>query len=75
MTRNRARSRRSVIALKNVVISSVVRYLGAPGVLFLFKGPNRMAILFGNSRFCAVFANVFVVGHVGNCAVVCVWQP
>jgi hypothetical protein len=50
--------------------------LGSPGCsLPLFKGPNRMAILFGNSRFCAVFANVFVVGHVGNCAVVCVWQP
>jgi hypothetical protein len=33
-----------------------------------------MAILFGNTRFWVVFANVFVVAHVGNCAVVCASQ-
>jgi len=61
MTRNRARSRRSVIAWKNVVISSVVRYLGAPGVLFRFSTDLTEWQFFlgtvGSARFSPMFSS------------------
>lgn len=50
--------------------------LGSLGCsLPLFNGPNRMAILCGNTEFAAVFVNVFEIGHTGNCAVMCASQP